>query len=188
MVTISRWYGVVVAVACGVLLAGCVTDPADVPSSTPTSPPPLFESQDDALAAATEAYAGYMETTETVMEEGGVNIDRIDDYVSPEMSQIERDGIAEMVGAGRKFVGRSTFGPLLVQSYEPFTADGLGKIIVYVCVDISTGDLLDKEGVSVIDTSRELASTFEVSFDVNDERRTLQVAKAHQLSGVSVCG
>ena len=56
------------------LFSGCIpTEPlADTPAPQPTSTP-VFASEEEALAAAVEAYAGYLEMSDLIASEGGAN-------------------------------------------------------------------------------------------------------------------
>src|SRR5690606_24012229 len=65
-------------VTVAVLLSGCVQQGPEVTPPPEPSTTPIFASDEEALAAATEAYEAYLAMSDLIAQEGGVNPERIE--------------------------------------------------------------------------------------------------------------
>jgi len=173
-------------VACSV--AGCLPlDPAPVPTIAPTGTP-LFSSDEEALAAAEEAYGAYLAVSGQILNEGGAQPERIDEVVTPERAVVEKAGYLEFESAGRRTVGRTTFFGTVLQRFESETTDGQDVVTVYLCSDVSGVDVLDAAGNSVVSPDRPSLTPFEVAFDTADGTVvTLVVSRKDPWSDSGVC-
>src|SRR5690606_919779 len=76
------------------VLAGC-TQPDPMPTPPPTpSAAPVFASDEEALAAAEEAYGKYLETVDAILADGGSNAERLKPLVTSALFEHEREGFA----------------------------------------------------------------------------------------------
>src|SRR5215207_3793459 len=68
------------------VLVGCMGAPSPAPSPEPTETAavPIFASDEEALAAAVDAYERYRAISAEISEAGGHDSNRIDPVVSPE--------------------------------------------------------------------------------------------------------
>ncbi|WP_193508908.1 hypothetical protein [Cryobacterium sp. BB736] len=121
--------------AVALLLAGCVPNEPTV-TARPPAVDPVFASDEEALAAAVEAYERYLSAFDLIASEGGHDPERIASTVTeaglPGMLQT----FAEMRDASKRTEGATRFDSPELQSYfeEP---PGTAVVVIYVCVDRS---------------------------------------------------
>jgi len=148
------------ALAVGLLaLTACTeVEPAPPPSSTP----PVFENEEQALAAVTETYQEFMRISNTILVEGGVDVDRIDVIVGDELAEFEHGSLIELATAGKTLVGAPT---LVATSVSDWYAqpDAAGVIAIgTACMDLTPVDVLDSNGNSVVAPDRPRTRTWSV--------------------------
>jgi hypothetical protein len=141
-----------VTVAGMLLLAGCGgSDP--IPTLPPTpSATPIFASEEEALAAAEEAYAAYRRTSDLIASDGGSDPERIEPFVTESRLADEMRGFATMREKRLRIVGEASFEVLSVQRYEEFGGDA--EVVFYACSDISEARVIDESGRDVTPTDR----------------------------------
>ena len=168
-------------------LVACATPaPPPEPSPTATTAAPVFATDAEALAAATEAYAAYVSVSDLIFAEGGVRPERIDEVASGTLAASVRDESAYAVGAGLRSTGANTFDSISLQSVDE--AASRGVVIIYLCSDVSATDVLDSNGVSVVKADRPPRTPFQVSFDWKDStHRELVVGSQNVWTGGGVC-
>lgn len=151
------------------LLAGCTpSDP--MPTPPPTSDAaPIFATDEEALAAAEEAYGKYLATADNILSDGGADPERLLEHVSPSLYDEERVGFERIMAKGWRGVGKTTF-QLTLQRYDE------RQVIAYSCDDVSATDLVDQSGTSVVKEGRIERVPFEVEFDPRDGMRILSKA------------
>lgn len=144
------------------LLAGCVpSDPVITPAPEP-SVAPIFASDEEALAAATEAYAKYLEVSNLIRSEGGIGPERIADFVTPERLPDELAGFTHFAEGGRHSVGSITFDSAKFQKYENEQAVG-ATVVMYLCLDASQVKFVDGEGKDVTPDDKPNRQLFEIT-------------------------
>jgi hypothetical protein len=159
------------------LLAGC-TDPTPMPTPPPTpSETPVFASDEEALAAAVETYGEFLMATDAVIRDGGAAPERVEAYLSPELYERELAGYQQLAQNGWHGVGSTTFELTL----QYFAAQ---RVVTYACDDVSSTDVLDSEGNSVVLESRAERIPYEVEFDAADD---LRIVRKDVWSGGGVC-
>jgi hypothetical protein len=163
-----RWAGVacpgMLAIA---LLTGCTQPSAPVPTAPMATDAPVFASDEEALAAATVAYAAYQETSDLILADGGIDPERIREVVSEKMAVSEMTGFAQARAEGLRSIGKSIFDTISIQSVDQAPVDGTGAVTVYLCSDVSGVDILNAIGTSVVSPSRTERTRFEVTFDLS---------------------
>jgi hypothetical protein len=160
----------VVVVACvGFLLissAGCAAERTPVqPSATPTAEP-VFASDEEALAAATEAYANYQKMADTITGEGGVDPERIAPFVSETYYPVEVHQYDDYRAAHARSVGSTSFVVSSAQRMD-YLSESKTSIALYICDDVSGIQVFDETGASLVSESRVEVTPFEVSFVLN---------------------
>ena len=158
------------------LLSACT------PTTEPTPPPrtsaaPVFASDEEALAAAEEAYGAYLRLADLIVNEGGADPQRLAGLVSPEIYAKEQTGFAEMTTNGWHGTGFTTF-TIALQRFDN------SEVVAYVCDDFSATDIVNSAGESVVGENRRVQYAYEVSFDVAQEM--LLVGKS-RWEGGNVC-
>jgi len=179
-----------VGAACvgGLLLGavGCTAAPTSAkPSPTPTVVP-IFASDEEALAAATEAYANYLRVHDEFWADGGSSEG---EYMSLSTGGAH-DGDAESIekwrANGWRAVGITTFDSIRLQSVE--LEDGAQQIRTYLCLDVSQGDVIDSQGSSVAKPDRPLRMPLEVEFEAtSSDSADLRISRSEVWSGENFC-
>ena len=171
------------------LLAGCVPrEPVITPEPDPASTP-VFASDDEALAAATEAYARYLEVSDQILADGGASPDRLKTVSTLEWFEKQVPGFEDARDRGLRSVGSTTFDTVSLQQYDSKSVDGIGIVRIYLCIDVSAVDVVDASGNSVVSDTRPDRSAVEVSFDTSEEGASIVlVASVDQWSGQDFCG
>jgi len=155
------------------LLSGCLatvnpnaTDPptaAPLPEATEASP--IFASNEEALAAALEAYAAYTKASDGFVTN---EIDRNDlsvfeTLVSPRYLPDILDGLESFSKSGRRGMGKSEFDTASIVSYADVT-DGKAEVDLYLCSDYSAIRVFDANGVDVTPPDRPDRVPLQVGF------------------------
>ena len=170
-------------------LTGCAPEPAPRASET-TAPTdaPVFASDEQALAAATEAYAAYLAMSDQILAEGGEDPDRIRAFAAEKLAAIEIKGYANVRLKKLRSVGESRFTDLILQDRSPSGEAGRGIVNTYVCSDISGVDMVNANGDSVVDEARPDFTAFVVAFDlVSRDPVKLLVSSAEVWDGAGIC-
>lgn len=158
------------------LITGCVAD--SPPTPTPTTPPaPRFASDEEALAAAEEAYGAYLAVSDQVIRDGGVGVERLREFLSEELFAAEKADMERLQADGLRGVGFTTF-TLTLQRHDH------QSLSAYVCDDQTQSDLLDSAGNSVVNPEGLRRIAFELEFDPSDEMR---MTRKDQWNGGGVC-
>ncbi len=149
------------------VLTGCLpSSPAPTPPAT-TDAEPVFASEDEALAAAEEAYALFQATADQIIRDGGASPERIEDMVSPDLYAREVAGYEQLRTNGWRGIGQTTF-TLRLQAFSD------DSVVAYACDDLTQTDVLDSAGQSVVRPGRETLLAYEVEFDPSDDMRILR--------------
>lgn len=159
------------------LLAGCTpSDP--MPTPPPTSDAaPVFATDEEALAAAEEAYGKYLATVDAILADGGQNPERLEPLVAPAIYSSELEGYKDLASRGLRGVGESS-ATLQIQRYDA------SSLVAYVCEDISSTDVVDSSGTSVVKSGRPTLLPYEVTFDLAD---SLRILEKQRWDGGGVC-
>jgi hypothetical protein len=149
------------------VLAGCTpSEPMPTPPPTPSTAP-VFASDEEALAAAEEAYGEYSAAVDAVINDGGVAPERIEPLVSSDIYEQEVAGYRDLAANGWHGTGTTTF-DLQLQRYDD------SVVTVYACDDVGGTDIVDSSGNSVVKDGRASVIPYEVDFDVKDSMRIVR--------------
>jgi hypothetical protein len=175
----------VVACTCLIAVAGCASTPAPQPTTNPPTAAPIFESDEEALAAATEAYANYLRVHDLYWAEGGSPEQFLDLSTGSAHAQ-DVESIEAWRESGWRGVGVTSFDSMSLQGTR--TEDGLQSIDTYVCLDVSESDVVDGAGMSVAKPDRPLRLPMQVGFVVEAHGSTdLKVARSEVWQGKNFC-
>jgi hypothetical protein len=173
-----------VTVAGMLLLAGCGGgDPIPTLPPTPTATP-IFASEEEALAAAEDAYAAYSEVSALIASEGGAGVERLDSLVTEEQFDNEFETAEYYRSRGVRALGESE--TTLFELQQVSESEGLAEVVVYVCVDVSRVSIVDASGSDVTPTDRPMVIPLEVVL-VGDSADDLLIASSEQWVGSSFC-
>lgn len=160
-------------------LAGCIPSPPAVTPAPEPSVAPIFASDEEALAAAEEAYGRYLEVVDTVLS-GDVAPDEAETLLATVLTKVQLsehiEALTSMQARNERATGTSTSDSAVLQQYDR-RSDGEGIIGIYICEDISGVDVVDSEGASTVRAGRVDRIRFEVSFDYNQNDGLLRIAE-----------
>ena len=145
MRTSIRLAAVALVVAIGLTASGCATDDPAPKPSTSTSAAPLFASDEEALAAAEEAYAAYLAVSDTITADGGANVGRIDSVVSPSLQSAVHASLRKYEDRNLRTTGQSNFDTATLQRSETDSA-GVARVGIYVCLDVTNVRVISADG------------------------------------------
>ncbi|WP_129590373.1 hypothetical protein [Cryobacterium aureum] len=177
-------------------LSGCSATPAPPPSDTPkpvaaataapaaaTATPPVFASNDEALAAATAFYASYQGTANTISHDGGVDPQRITPFVTTEMLPGEIASFKRLTEKGVHLVGDLAFDSMTIQSANLKN----GSVVVYMCLDVSATDIVDAAGISIVPADRISRHPLQVALTQDSTANRLVLERSELWTGKNFC-
>lgn len=175
------------ALAAGLLaLTGCAgPDPAPPPSSSP----PVFENEEQALAAGTEAYESYLSVWNRVVAEGGFDPARIDEVTTGELQAFENNSLSKLQELGWTFSGAASLEAFTISDWYS-KPDAAGVLIVgSACVDMTGLQATDAAGGSVIKPERPAKRTWDVHIASGAAHQQPYVLAKHEVvKEGSTCG
>lgn len=172
------------AVVFALLLVGCTPQkPAASPEPSPTSTP-VFASDADALAAATKAYAAYLKMSDSVAHDSGNGVERLKRYTTGSAYANELKVFESFRSKGLTGIGQSRFDSISLESYDSSTGD----IVVYLCVDLSKTDIVDRNRTSTVSEDRPNRFPFEVTLaPTTPGSNNLWITKSESWTGTNFC-
>lgn len=183
--TPSRSYLLALTLAAALLASGCATEPPVPTPTAATTAPPIFASEDEALAAAEEAYGEYLRVVDQILSEGGRAPDRLKKIATPDLYAFEAEGFKQVRADKSHTTGTTTFDSMRIQRFVATRIDRGEQIAAYVCDDYSDVDVVNSDGVSVVRESRLDRVPIEVAFAFSDGE--LKVARIDLWEGENFC-
>ncbi|MGV8883809.1 MAG: hypothetical protein ACOH19_16800 [Rhodoglobus sp.] len=153
-----------IAAALAITLSGCF---GDTPSYTPAAEPtaaPLFASDEEALAAAEEAYRAYYEVSDQILNDGGNEPERLLKVATQQVVEFESESFTAFRESGYRSAGATVVDSVRFQAYDALATYPEAIVTIYACIDVSETDVLDKSGTSVVEPGRQERLPFEVTF------------------------
>ena len=164
-------------------LAGCTpSNPTPTPSPTATHSP-LFASDEEALKAATDAYAAYLKMSDTISHEGGANPERIKEYASGRALDLALRSAKQFRDAHARSLGGTQYRDIHLQSQR----DGGRLVAIYACEDVSDVDVVDETGKSIVKPSRPTLSAFLLTLAATGQENRLKVEERETWPPEGIC-
>ena len=167
-------------------LSGCAPTSPATPTKPKPSSTPLFASEDEALKAATDAYAAYERALDDALISGEVST--LARVASGKALSSATKSVAEFQNAGKKQVGYSKISSVTAADLGPLVRNnGKGRgAQIYACLDVSAVDVLDASGYSVVSagTVREFPTLVDLAMD---KSRNLVVTDESIWDGKNFC-
>jgi hypothetical protein len=187
-----RTAGRMSAVVCAAILlfscAGCAEEPTPQPTTnSPTAAAPVFASDEEALAAAAEAYANYLRTYDESWADGDGSMEDFLGLSVGNAHQNDRKSHEEWTSKNWRPTGATKFDSMTLQAVSQ-AESGTWQIQTYVCLDASEGDVVDANGVSVAKPGRPLRLPLEVWFvTTSASPEELKISESNVWSGQNFC-
>lgn len=166
-------------------MVGCTPTTVLPPAGPPSEEAPLFASDEEALAAATEAYEEFLAVSSQILQDGGREPERLMPLVSDEVYETELEGFDEVHTMDLTVSGSSIATGTQLQQHVSGAA-GLAEVIIYVCVDVTATSVSDVSGRSLVDADRPSQLAFEAGF-VSDQDGNLILNSKNVWETESVC-
>ena len=177
-------------------LSGCLAAP--VPPNTaspvakataapaPAEAPPIFASNDEALAAAKAVYTKYL----ALGDSAGANYpESWNEYIAL-TTGTERHGVerakALMDKNGWFFTGVTQFDSMTIQSSQEL-ADSTWEIRTYLCLDLSAADTVNEAGESVVKQDDPRSPMVVVFVTPDKKSKQLLISESPIWSGSNFC-
>jgi len=133
----------VIASALALTATGCGPEDEGRSRTPAPTPTPLFATEEEALAAATDAYDAYMHVFNEVAVGGWKERNRLSEVETGDALKDDLAFAAKYAAHGWRAVGGFRFRSLSVQSWD------VRSVAAYVCLDGSGAHLVDKQGRAV---------------------------------------
>lgn len=172
---------VTLACAVGLLLTGCIAEDPVVVPPTAEMVEPLFASDEEALAAATDAYEAYADVSDLISQEGGKNPGRLTPYVTEEWLAQELSGFEELAKSEQHLSGSGHTVASLLQYYDH------DAVAAYFCVDVEDVRLMTADNVDVTPDTRSNKIAIEAHFRIEHETETLRLDWTGPWHGTEIC-
>lgn len=139
-------------------VAGCA--PAPQPTPAPT---PLFTSEADAFAAAEATYRAYNDALNAVDPADPETFENTYRFTGGAFQASDKKNFTEMHADHLRIEGES-----VVLRFVPRSTDLRDYITAVVCIDVSEVDVIDSNGVSVVNDTRPDTYAIEARFVIAD--------------------
>lgn len=147
--------GVLASLACALLLgtAACSSPDGDEPPASDAAPSaaatdePIFASDEEALAAAVEAYEAYADMSEQIASEGGTDPSRIEQVATADLAPYLIAEFEALRESGLRFVGENRISDAKLADRSE--TDQFARVSAYLCRDVGDVRILDSDGTDV---------------------------------------
>jgi hypothetical protein len=165
-------------------LASCANPrPGEMPVPAP-SVTPVFASEEEALAAAGDAYQRFLAVVDALGHSGWRDTSKLSEVARDQALETELENAEEFAAKGWVQVGLAAFDSMTLQQ---LTDGGPGSVELstYVCLVVDGVDVVDAEGISVVAADRPPRQPFELTF--NDVDGNLKLSRSLPWSGNNFC-
>lgn len=152
---------IALAVVAG-LTSGCVPEPTSSPSPTG------FATEEEAFAAAEATYRAYVDALNQVDLSDPETFEAVYAWTTGELNATDRKGLTAYHAEGAKVSGTTT--PTLVElsSFEV----PMDSVSLATCIDVSTVDVVNADGISLVDPDRTDVQSLIVTLIHNADSKT----------------
>jgi hypothetical protein len=163
------------------LLAGCVpVEPTVTPAPEPSTTP-VFASEEEALAAAEEAYAAYQAAVDNAL--ATYNTDALSDIATGAALEEALESVVLYQEDGRRIVGSSSISSETLADADLHSGD----VQLYACLDISETRVFDSAGTDITPPGRASRFPMIVALILGEELSHLVVSEEEVWDGSDFC-
>lgn len=167
-------------------LVGCTPTTVIPPAGPPSEEVPLFASDEEALAAATEAYEEFLAVSSQILQDGGRDPERLVPLVADGVYQTELEGFTEFQANGWRAIGESELVEADLQQHVSGGSSST-QVVMYACVGLAGTDVVSADsGESVVAPDRPETLAFEVAFE-STPQGSLVIVDERLWSGAELC-
>lgn len=174
-------------------LAACAPDQPERPPGHTPNHHPVFASDEEALAAAEDAFGAYLEVANLVAQESGVEPERFSSVTTHGWLEVEIEAAKALHQTGNHQVGDVKFSSLTLQQVEISGAQAI--VDAYACLDVSGARFLDVNGVDVTPIDRDSTLPIQLTFrslkqgliDVAGDSAVLLLERSEPWTGQDFC-
>lgn len=123
---------------------------ACTPEPEPTETAPAFASEEEAFAAAEETYRAYVDAVNRVDLSDPATFEDVYAWTAGELNTQERQTYSAWHAEGFAIDGSASIDRLVRQQAEL----NEGQVVLGVCYDVTSVDVLDRDGASIVDSDR----------------------------------
>jgi len=157
------------------LLSGCAPSDASPPPDPAATFVAPYANDEEALAAAEEAYAEYTRVMAVILTDGGENATRLETVAAGDFLEASIGGLEEFESKGGRASGRVVNSDFQLQRYSS-SGSASEVITVYLCSNVSALVLKNAEGESLVAEGRPDMSILQATFDFDNQRAVLLVS------------
>ncbi len=175
------------AVATALLLSGCAPGDSRATRDPTPSSTPIFATEEEALAAATAAYAAY----QAALDRGFATHDtsRLVDVAGDSALTAAKASVERYRTENKRQVGESKIDSVSLVNSSGMRESGRGDdhFQIYACLDVAGTDVLNDQGRSVVQADRALRFPLIVSLKWNTSSGSLFVVEEGSWDGANFC-
>jgi hypothetical protein len=166
-------------------LTSCATPKTGLqpPEPDPTATP-VYASEEEALAAAEELYGRYLKIANKLGQSGWTWTQDLDTVLSGRALEGELQNAADFAAKGLVQHGDSTFDSQMLQQLRSNDSEQV-SLTIYLCLDVSGVDVVDKQGESVVSPGRPDRQALEI--DMDGAEGALRITRSEAWSGANFC-
>lgn len=168
-----------------ITLTGC--QPAAVFTPVPPNAvPPVFSSEEEALAAAEETWIAYIAASNQMGASRGADLSGFEGIVSEEQLADEREAAAEIRDTGKYSTGALDYFGFRRQQYHEDGAPG-AYLQAYVCADLANIEYYSADGTLLNVEGRALWIPYEVVFVTDGPKPPFVIREVIRWTGRDFC-
>ncbi len=161
-------FAVIPLVVLALALVGCTESTRLPPPEPPAANEPLFASDEEALAAATAAYEEYLAVVDAALADPSATADSLGAVAAGDALREVQNSVSTFADRGWRFDGTRLLTDVELQ--QAVHNEERVLVVMYVCESVSGVDVLDEQGVSVVEATRPDLTAFEVALEISSAR------------------
>ena len=151
-------------------LAGCEAKTPRISSSPkPSVKTNVAVTDDEAARLVESAYADYLSVSDQIYSEGGTNANRIDEVARGDAAEEFKSAASDLSAKQFRTLGTTTADSIQIQTIDSHSG-GVSSITAYLCSDVSTVDVVDVDGASMVSPDRNARTPYQIVVEIQDSK------------------
>lgn len=144
----------------------------------------MFASDEEALVAAEAAYRNYIDVSDQIARDGGVNVERLEPFISADLYHQQIQEYADVASKGLRASGASMFDSFKLESYDP----ARDEIRAYVCIRVANIRVMDSADNDVTPPDRNNDLPLQIVFARGlESEQSLSISQSEVWPGTNFC-